>query len=155
VTLSDVHEIYEFRLILEPEAARLAAQRATDQQLAAIQRFAELTYVYPSGERHVHNDDFHRTIVMAAGNRRLQEVTFRVIDEMTRIFHLGLDLSASMAEMREEHLALAEALLSRNPDRAEQLMQNQIVCSRQRVLDALMQRLGALQAVPLDLSSTP
>ncbi len=153
VTLSDVHEIYEFRLILEPTAARLAAQRATSEQLTEIARFAELTYTYPAGESHVHNDSFHRAIVLAAGNRRLQEVTCRVIDEMTRVFHLGLDLSTSIGEMREEHLALAQALTSREADRAEQLMHTQIVRSKQRVLDALMQRLGALgQAVPVNLS---
>jgi DNA-binding GntR family transcriptional regulator len=154
VTLSDVHEIYEFRLILEPAAARLAAQQGTDEELGEIARFAELTYTYPAGESHVHNDDFHRSIALAAGNRRLQEVTFRVIDEMTRIFHLGLDLSTSIGEMRKEHLALAQALTSRKADQAEELMYNQILRSKERVLEALMRRLGALgQAVPVNLSS--
>jgi DNA-binding GntR family transcriptional regulator len=156
VTLSDVHEIYEFRLILEPAAARLAARQGTDDELGEIARFAELTYTYPAGESHVHNDDFHRSIALAAGNRRLHEVIFRLIDEMTRVFHLGLDLSTSIGEMRNEHLALAHALTSRNADQAEQLMYNQILRSKERVLEALMRRLGALgQSVPVNLLSGP
>jgi DNA-binding GntR family transcriptional regulator len=154
ITLSDVHEIYEFRLILEPSAARLAAQRATDKQLSEIVHFAELTYTYRAGESHVHNDDFHRAIVTAAGNRRLQEAICHLIDEMTRIFHLGLDLSTSIDIMRGEHLALAQALSNRDSDQAEALMYDQILRSKERVLEALTRRLGVLgQAVPLNLQS--
>jgi DNA-binding GntR family transcriptional regulator len=43
--------------------------------------------------------------------------------------------------MRDEHLALAQALCSRDPDRAEQIVQSQIARSQNRVLEALIRRL--------------
>jgi hypothetical protein len=51
--------------------------------------------------------------------------------DMARSFHLGLDLSTSIGEMRKEHLALAHALTRRNADQAEQLMYAQILRSKE------------------------
>jgi DNA-binding GntR family transcriptional regulator len=154
VTLGDVHEIYELRLILEPAAARLAAQRGTEALLDEIAQSADLTYIEQDGERipdfSSHNDGFHRAIAVAAGNQRLLESISGALDEMTRIFHLGLKLKESAEEMEQEHHSLAQALFDRDPDRAEQLMRDQIARSKERVLAALTHRLGAMgQAVPV------
>jgi DNA-binding GntR family transcriptional regulator len=154
VTLADVHDIYELRLILEPAAARLAATRGTAEQLEAIAESACLRYTQREGTRkpdlRMHNAEFHRAIAAAAGNQRLLEAVSRVLDEMIRIFHLGLDLTASAGEMEQEHVQLVQALQARDADRAQEVMRQQIERSKQRVLEALMQRLGALgQAIPI------
>jgi DNA-binding GntR family transcriptional regulator len=141
ITLSDVREIYELRSILESAALRLAATRATDQQLDQVAQGAHFTYVF--GDRHTYSDflarnaQFHRSIAALAGNERLAEQISRLLDAMTRIFHLGLDLRDSAEEMRNEHLALARALDARNPILAEQTVRDQIARSRERVLEAL------------------
>jgi DNA-binding GntR family transcriptional regulator len=156
VALSDVHEIYELRLILEPAAARLAATRAGPEELEAIARNADLTHTYPRGGIHVHHAAFHRLIAAACGNSRLHEMTVHVLDELIGVFHLGLDLSDSLEEMQAEHTALAAALQEHEADRAEQLMRDQILHSRQIVLDALVQRYAAMtQAVGLDPLAWP
>jgi DNA-binding GntR family transcriptional regulator len=148
ITFSDVHEIYELRSILESSAARLAAVRGTDKQLQEIANSAGFTYVYKDRLSYsdflAHNADFHRSIAVVTGNRRLADQISRLLDEMTRIFHLGLDLKDSAEEMRDEHLALVKALCDRDPHRAEQLVQNQIARSQQRVLEAMTHRLGVL-----------
>lgn len=160
VTLSDVHEIYELRSILEPTAARLAATRGTNQQLAEIAQVADLIHTCREDQDptlfYVHNAGFHRSIAAAAGNQRLFDHISRVLDEMTRIFYLGLDLRDSAKEMRDEHLTLAKAFCDRDPDRARQLAQAQIARSRQRILEALTHRLGALgQAIPVTTRAKP
>jgi DNA-binding FadR family transcriptional regulator len=71
----------------------------------------------------------------------LVDLVSRFLDELTRVFHLGLDLRDSAEEMRDEHLALAQALCSRDPDQAEQIVQSQIARSQNRVLEALIRRL--------------
>jgi DNA-binding GntR family transcriptional regulator len=146
ITFSDVQEIYELRSILESAAVRLAATRGTDEQLAEIARAADFTYVYKDRQSYshflAHNTGFHRSVADLAGNRRLADQISKLLDEMTRIFHLGLDLRDSAEEMRVEHLALAEALCARSAQRAERVVQSQIARSQQRVLEALMHRLG-------------
>jgi DNA-binding GntR family transcriptional regulator len=156
VALSDVHEIYELRLILEPAAARLAASRASTEQLERIALCSDLTPSYPPGGTHVHNAEFHRSVAAASGNARLHDTTLRVLDELIGIFHLGLDLSGSLEEMQAEHTSLVAALQGREPDRAEQLMRDQILHSRQLILDTLVRRYTAMtQAVGLDPLTRP
>jgi DNA-binding GntR family transcriptional regulator len=144
ITLSDVREIYELRSILESAAVRLAATRATDQQLDHVAQSAHFTYVY--GDRQTYADflarnaQFHRSVAALAGNERLAEQISRLLDEMTRIFHLGLDLRDSADEMRNEHVVLARALGGRNSGLAEQTVREQIARSRERVLEALTGR---------------
>lgn len=156
VSLCDVHELYELRLILEPAVARLAATRATAEQLEAIDHFAGQTPPYDRGGIHVHNTAFHRALAESCGNRRLQENTCRMLDELTRVFYLGLDLSDPFPELQAAHSGVADAVCRHDPDRAEQLMESQILQSRQFVLEALVQRYALLgQAMPLSTISSP
>ena len=53
IMLSDVHEIYDLRAIVEPAAARLAAIRGTDEQLERIREAADKTYVYSERETYL------------------------------------------------------------------------------------------------------
>jgi DNA-binding GntR family transcriptional regulator len=148
VTLSDVREIFELRSIVESSAARLAAVRGLQEQLTKILASADFTYVYKERQSYTdflaHNADFHRSIAVAARNQRLVDLVSKLLDELTRVFHLGLDLRDSAEEMRDEHLALAQVLCDRDPDRAEQIVQSQIVTSQNRILEALTRRISGI-----------
>jgi DNA-binding GntR family transcriptional regulator len=148
ITLSDVREIFELRSIVESSAARLAAVRGLQEQLAKILASADFTYVYKERQSYTdflaHNADFHRSVALAARNQRLVDLVSKLLDELTRVFHLGLDLRDSAEEMRDEHLALAQVLCDRDPDRAEQIVQSQIVTSQNRILEALTRRISGI-----------
>lgn len=150
IAVSDVHEIFELRSILESAAARLAATKGLEEQLARIAEAARFTYVYRDRQSYsdflAFNAGYHRSIALAAGNQRLADQISRVLDELTRVFHLGLDLKDSAEEMRDEHVALARALCERDPDRAQRIVESQIARSQQRVIEALVQHLGGSAA---------
>lgn len=141
ITAEDVHEIYETRTILESAAVRLAATRGQDRRLSEIAQAADFTYEYKNRQSYSiflsRNKAFHLAIAQATENRRLVEVVARVLDELIRIFHIGLDLRDSANEMREDHLALAEALQKRETDLAVQLIQREIARSQERVVEGL------------------
>jgi DNA-binding GntR family transcriptional regulator len=145
VTIEDVQDIFEMRLILEKASARLAAQRATNLQLENIQKNAGFTYRYHDHQSYQEfldlNAEFHTSIAFTSGNRRLSEAIGRLLDSMMRIFHLGLELRDSAEEMQSEHLQLADALSARDADRAEQIMQAQVIRSQQRIEQMLTQRI--------------
>jgi len=155
ITLKDVEDLYDLRLILEQSAVRMAIQRASDEQLAQIQQKATFTYKFKNRLSYLqfleHNISFHVSIALASGNRKLAEMLANVLNEMTRIFNLGLDLRDSAEEMRNEHIVLAAALVQRDIQSAEQIVQDQIVLSRQRVVEMLVQRLDqhAMQQIGL------
>jgi DNA-binding GntR family transcriptional regulator len=146
ITLADVTEIYELRSILEAAAARLAAVRGPQEQIDKIAELADYTYVYKDRSSYsnfiVHNTVFHRSVAVATGNDRLVESISKLLDELTRLFHLRLDFKDSAEEMRAEHKALAEALCRRDPDEAERLVQAQIAHSQQRILEAFIASAG-------------
>jgi DNA-binding GntR family transcriptional regulator len=146
IAISDVREIFELRAILETGAVRLAAAHASDEQLAGIAQAAHFTYTYRDRQSYRDflsaNARFHRSLAEAAGNQRLAEQVDRVLDELLRVFHLGLDLRDSAEEMCNEHMDLAGALLARDALQAEQVMLQQITRSQQRVLETLLQPPG-------------
>ena len=141
VTVEPVRQMFEYRAILESAAVRLAVERAGDEQLANLAGSAAFQYVYRNREEYsrflARNAEFHLAIARLAGNPRLVEALASLLDELARIFHLGLDLRDSAVEMEAEHIALANALRARDPERAEQIVREQIQRSQQRVLEAL------------------
>ena len=144
ITFSDVHEMYELRTIVEVAAARLAALRAPQDALEKLIARADFSYVYQDIESYKdflgQNRDFHIGIARLSGNQRLVDLISNLLDELTRLFHLGLSIRDSAAEMHDAHTALAQAIRERNPDRAEQIVHNEIEMSKNRVLEALTGR---------------
>jgi DNA-binding GntR family transcriptional regulator len=146
ITMKDVEDVYDLRLILEEAAVRKAIEHASDEELARIKECTSFTYVYQDRETYLHflehNISFHHAIALASGNRKLAAMLAEVLQEMTRIFHLGLELRDSAEEMRHEHVLLAEALCARDAGRAVEIVREQILTSRKRVLEDLTRRLG-------------
>ena len=144
ITIEDVRSIYELRLILEKPAIRLAAERATDDQLKSLHDNARFTYRYKDPQSYQefleNNAIFHSSIAETAGNDRLAAAIKKLLDEMNRIFQLGLELKDSAAEMREEHVDLMDALIKRDADWAERITEEQILRSQERVLEMLNQQ---------------
>lgn len=146
ITAQDVQEIYEMRYLLETAAVRLAAQRAAPELLAQIHDSAQFTYTYKDRRSYTdflnRNAAFHSTIARAAGNQRLAEQVSRILDELNRVFHLGLDIRDSAEEMKDDHVSLADALVNRQTELAVQLVQAEIERSQARVQEALRRTAG-------------
>lgn len=144
ITFSDVHEIYELRMIAEVASVRLAALRAPQDALNKLMNHSDFSYVYQDIESYKvflgKNRDFHIGIAQLSGNQRLVDLISSLLDELTRLFHLGLGIRDSAVEMHDAHTALAQAIRERNPDRAEQIVRNEIEMSQNRVLEALTKR---------------
>jgi DNA-binding GntR family transcriptional regulator len=146
ISIPDVYQIYELRAILEPAAANIAAKIATTESLELLIKNADFSYI-PGDRQSIidfvkNNAKFHLSVAMITGNRRLVEAISKLLDEMARIFHLGLNFREMSQEVRAEHLAIATAINNRNPDKAEQTSREEIANSRDRILDVLRNRLG-------------
>ena len=154
VTIADVREIFELRYVLESAVARLAAYRADQEVLDELRASAHFTYTYRDRESYTEflslNSGFHRKIAQSTGNGRLVSAISQILDELTRVFHLGLDIRDSAEEMKEEHVALTEALCDRDPDRAARIVQDQIERSQERILQALIRRHANISQVLRD-----
>lgn len=150
VTLKDIHDVFELRLMLEPRAARMAAGKVDAQRLRSFDELCRDGYQpgdAKSTARFVEaNKAFHVTIAHAAGNARLATAIEHLLDEMTRLFHLGLGLRNRSHEMEREHKALVRALARGDGESAERLSREEIEASRTMVVSALMTSRVAITA---------
>jgi DNA-binding GntR family transcriptional regulator len=113
-------EIYPVRAALEELAAREAAVRldgrvdALEAELDAMHRAADDSDLHMQV---VHDVDFHRLIVEAAGNRILQDVWgYLRIESRTIITAVRTGMDGH--EIAELHRPVLDALRDRDPDRA-------------------------------------
>lgn len=159
ITIADVQNIYELRLILEKPSVQLAITRASDSTLEKIRESADFTYHYRDRESYLKflsmNTAFHVSIAQASENKKLADMIARTLDEMTRIFNLGLDLRDSGDEMRREHILLANALLKRDAELAEQILHDQITRSQERVIERLVERISNAPIPRVGIDFTP
>ncbi|MEU6643481.1 GntR family transcriptional regulator [Saccharomonospora sp. NPDC046836] len=142
VTLASVRDLFEMRLLLEPAAVELAAQRATQEELETLHALAHETYVHGDTRSYEQflqdNRDFHVRIARAAGNERLARTLQVLLEEMQRLFFISLGNRDNASELMHEHHDLHDALLARDAQRAREIVIAQIEASRARVLEGLL-----------------
>lgn len=142
VTLKDIHDVFELRLMLEPPAARMAAGCVDMQRLKMFDDVCRAGYEPGDGRSTSRfldaNKGFHVTIARAAGNARLEAAIEHLLDETTRLLHLGLGLRNRSQEIQQEHKALLKALARGDGENAERSCRSAIESSRSMVLSAIL-----------------
>ena len=137
-TVQDVLETFHLRSILEAEAAGLAAERITEEGIAALlknsdEEFALAERAHEDGfyERAYElNKEFHRLIARASGNRRLADLIERLMEDMRRM----LAFDPRFVEPRQ-HMEIIEALKHRDRAEAELAMKRHMEETKSRLLD--------------------
>ena len=142
ISIRDVQDVFQLRLLLEPAAAQLAAERITEDQLRALRPLSRIVYRHNDPDSYAEflaaNREFHTAVARASGNKRLGDVVERLLEEMERFFHLGLGIRDSSGEMAHEHTELIEALVEGNGTKASEIMREQVTMSRRRVIEAIL-----------------
>lgn len=114
-------ELLEARLIIEPEAASLAAQRATQEDLTRlhmdVQRLDEAIAV---GYRPPEDLGFHLDVVRATNNRSLFRLTSAIVSFYQLDSHLPTQRDL------DEHGEVLDAIRRRDPDSARKAMRNHL-----------------------------
>ena len=141
LTVKDIQDIFELRLIVEAASAEMAAETITEEELLHLEN---MHGGYVSGDHDSYrqylqeNREFHWRVARATRNRWLAEVVGRLLDQMQRLLLLRLDLRNSADEMVREHRQLVAALRSRDGALAQKCMVDAIGNARQAVLEAIM-----------------
>jgi DNA-binding FadR family transcriptional regulator len=112
VTGVDVRELArlsEVRQVLEPEAARLAAERATDEDRAGIADL--LDELEANGDGLIDLDErIHRAVYRAAHNDLLEATLEQYYVLALRIWAMALDQAHELKDAVQEHRPLLEAI---------------------------------------------
>ncbi|TCK39249.1 DNA-binding FadR family transcriptional regulator [Paraburkholderia sp. BL8N3] len=128
-TLSDIRRCYEFRVVTEAGAAELAALKADDNDILAIQQaFDELERVVETQGIGAKDDfAFHLAIARASKNQFFITVLSFIEEQVVFSMNLSRNLSLVKTIERQrlvqaEHLEVLEAIRARDPARAGRAM---------------------------------
>ncbi len=112
IKASSFRNIMEMRAAIEQKAAVLAVERATDEELD------ELREIVLKPERHTGEDDldfyFHYRLVELSGNPIFMGIVNTYFEEIREIRDRNLKDASHRNEVQEEHLAIVDAIYSRN-----------------------------------------
>jgi GntR family transcriptional repressor for pyruvate dehydrogenase complex len=132
----------EVRMALEGDAARLAAERRTQEQMEAIEeahvRFAQNA---EKGKPDPQDDlAFHASVASAAQNDFYLEVLEHINESLIGFMRLSLSLTRTGSKQRaqrvvEEHAAIVDAIREQDGERARVAMQFHLGQARRRVVD--------------------
>lgn len=140
ISITDLQKVFEVRMAMEGFCARLAAKRASPQQLEAMNEVVRDLEAVPDGDYRglmMIDERFHELLYEAADNEFLMDVLLRLHALSFRIWHLVLDRVGCVRSALEQHIAITEAIGDRDADRAEALVQQHVAEFQQQIKAAL------------------
>jgi DNA-binding GntR family transcriptional regulator len=129
VNVPDLEQLSEMRLALEGLSARLAALRATDDDLVVLEALRqEQATTPPEDSRRLFEVDhkFHQAVARAAHNKYLAEGLERLFGLSQRLWYLALPHLGFLPGAVEKHLDLVQAIEDDDGDRAESIMRQHV-----------------------------
>jgi len=139
LSVHDMLEIFHLRSILEVEAAGLAAEKITDEDISLLEtnirleqelvislQSEKLTHSYE--DAHALNLKFHQIIARASGNNRLAGMVEKLLNELEIV--LGYDPKIARVEIAAaaaiQHYEIIERLRRRDKSGSEEAMKKHI-----------------------------
>lgn len=144
-----LHDLYEFRLLVEPDAARLMAERGSDREVAELERLARTMHDLahegepqesawrPGSPFHAADWDFHHLVARASGNALLGAVIRDIREVLATLWatsRLGPD---EIRRVAEYHGRIAAAIARRDPEGAAEAMREHLSWSSSLDLTAV------------------
>ncbi len=122
-TKEEVKDLYAIASVLEGLAARLAAERITDESLEHLRETTNaLEECRQAGNidgYYHHNHLFHRIFVESSGNHRLLELVEQVRSQIVKTRILSHEAPDRLDQSMREHKEILSALICRDPIKAE------------------------------------
>jgi len=146
--LEDALHLYDIRAGLARASGRLIAARITaaeERMLTGLQERME-AMVRERDVSHYHdlNESFHRHLMLAAKNPRLQALNQDVEDELKLYLRKGVYTLAQIQLSIAEHRAILDAVVQGQPEQAAEAFEKHILTGKQRMLDTIS--VAAIQA---------
>lgn len=137
--IADVKGVYEVRALLEGLLARDACERLTADHLATLRQQIDRMSLLRDhdGEVVKVGREFHALIEEAAGNRWALQLLQQIRGHVDRYRTLSTRSAGRSAEAVAEHQAVYDALVARDPERAQAMMRDHVHRSGESALKAL------------------
>jgi DNA-binding GntR family transcriptional regulator len=141
MTRRQFDDLFAVRVLLEPQAARLAAEKPAPETLADMRSTqSEMTYeasrngVVPYGTFARHDAELHSAIAEASRNEALRDAVSR-LNAHVHLFRLYVDRAVTHDAL-DEHEEIVSAIEHRDPRRAAAAMRAHLRRSQKRLRSA-------------------
>jgi DNA-binding FadR family transcriptional regulator len=117
-----LRDLQELRRLVEPAAMRLAAERATPADIAAVEAaYAGMKQAIEHGGDYVTHDlAFHQGLLRACHNRMVGQMSKALSALLRTSFEISTGKADGPAQSLPLHRAVLDAVIARDPVRAEQ-----------------------------------
>jgi len=124
VSEKDLRDVYHLLALLESDAARVVAERASTEQLAQIQALhQDLENAANDRDRFFQiNEAFHLLLLELADNRWRDQMVVDLRKVMKLNRHSSLFKQGRIEQSMAEHRAIVQALVARQPELAAERM---------------------------------
>lgn len=137
-----LRDLQDLRRVVEPAAMRLAAERATAEDILEIEKsFAGMKQAVEKGGDYVTHDlRFHQGLLKASRNRMLVQMS-KVLGALLRTsFEISTRRKDGPALSLPLHRAVLDAVIAHDPDAAEKAIRLLIEGARQDIEEVLASR---------------
>jgi len=155
ISLNGVRELFEFRMILEPAAARMVAHDGMSDP-ARVSAFHPLASEFdtmcrraggePWEELRTHfyglTERFDQFLVAATRNSLLAEAVVQRRGQSKRLRRIAHNDPAHLAESAREHLRMCEAIVEGRPDDAAEEVSRHLAETLRTIIDELVRSRG-------------
>jgi DNA-binding GntR family transcriptional regulator len=140
ITMKQVQDIYQLRLVLEGTCARIAAEKITRAELQELEALGRPITFTASNEQSFRrsselNRRFHLRIAEITGNQELIKILSNILDKITRAQYL--EAKKAPMVIGPEHEEVVRAIKGRDPASAEKAMVAHIQNSLDRLLNVI------------------
>ena len=141
-SIADVQRCFEFRICLEPNAARFAAERRTVENLDELRRaYLALDEIIQQKETGTDQDFlFHHAVAQASHNRFLTASLEQIRSHIAQGISINRTLSLASERPRiltvqAEHSAIVDAIAAGTPEAAAKAMETHLRNAKARVFE--------------------
>ncbi len=141
VSLEEIMQIIEVRLLNESLCVRLAAERAQQDDIAQLSdilgRARQWTEARSSEHLMLLDREFHATIARASQNAVLRDVLVKLHDRSLRFWFISLNRPGQHESVQQQHEAVLAAIKDGDPDGAQEAMRSHIEAFRTNLVESL------------------
>ncbi len=135
-------EQFEVRLLIEPEAAALAAEKAQAEEIAELRRlsasFAEAAETEDTEKAIEADSAFHTVIAQATRNKTIHVLMSTFGQRLTEGWITSLSIPGRMQKTIAEHGKILAAIENRVPEEARKHMRKHLVNARNEIRSYLI-----------------
>jgi DNA-binding GntR family transcriptional regulator len=141
VSLEEIMQIVEVRLLNESYCVRLAAARAERDDIAQLSdilaRARQWTEARSSEHLMLLDREFHTSIARASQNSVLRDMLVKLHDRSLRFWFISLNRPGHHQSVHQQHESVLAAIKDRDPDRAQNAMRTHIEAFRTNLVESL------------------